>query len=61
VVRALLATLTPVQREILTLRIIDGLSSDDTAAVTGMTATAVRVAQHRALNRLRRHLEHPAG
>ncbi len=56
-VQALLARLTPVEQEILTLRIIVGLSSADTAAVTGMSVTAVRVAQHRALHRLRRHLE----
>ncbi len=56
-VRALLAILTPAQREILTLRIIVGLSSSDTAAVTGMSAGAVRVAQHRALHHLRQHLE----
>ena len=55
--RALLAILTPIQREILTLRIIIGLSSTDTAAITGMSASAVRVTQHRALNRLRRHLQ----
>jgi RNA polymerase sigma-70 factor (ECF subfamily) len=57
VVQALLAKLNPVQREILTLRIIVGLSSADTAAVTGMTATAVRVTQHRALNRIRSWLQ----
>jgi RNA polymerase sigma-70 factor, ECF subfamily len=59
-VRALLALLTPAQQEILTLRLIVGLSSVETAAVTGMSATAVRVTQHRALNRLRGHLTHPA-
>jgi RNA polymerase sigma-70 factor (ECF subfamily) len=56
-VQALLAILTPAQREVLTLRIVVGLSSIDTAAITGMSASAVRVTQHRALNRLRRHLQ----
>jgi RNA polymerase sigma-70 factor, ECF subfamily len=54
--QALLAILTPTQQEILTLRIVVGLSSADTAAVTGTSASAVRVTQHRALNRLRHHL-----
>lgn len=50
---ALLATLPPAQAEILRLRVAAGLSAEETAAVMGMTAGAVRVAQHRALTRLR--------
>lgn len=42
------------QREILTLRIAVGLSAEETAQSLGMTAGAVRVAQHRALGRLRK-------
>ncbi len=42
------------QREILTLRIAVGLSAEETAQSLGMTAGAVRVAQHRALARLRK-------
>jgi RNA polymerase sigma-70 factor, ECF subfamily len=57
-VQALLATLTPTQREVLTLRIVVGLSSADTAAITGLSPASVRVTQHRALNRLRHHLAH---
>lgn len=54
----LLDTLPPRQREILVLRIILGLSADETAAAVGLSsAGAVRVAQHRALTTLRRGLE----
>jgi RNA polymerase sigma-70 factor, ECF subfamily len=52
-VAALLATLPEQQAEILRLRVAAGLSADETAAVLGMTPGAVRVAQHRALSRLR--------
>jgi RNA polymerase sigma-70 factor (ECF subfamily) len=52
-VRALLEQLPEQQRELLTLRVAGGLSAEETAAALGMTAGAVRVAQHRALQRLR--------
>jgi RNA polymerase sigma-70 factor (ECF subfamily) len=51
--RQLLATLPPQQQEILHLRVAAGLSAEETGAALGMTAGAVRVAQHRALSRLR--------
>jgi RNA polymerase sigma-70 factor, ECF subfamily len=51
---ALLHLLTPRQREVLVLRIAVGLSAEETAHVVGSTPGAVRVTQHRALNRLRR-------
>lgn len=51
--RALLARLPDHQRELLTLRVISGLSAEETGNVLGMSAGAVRVAQHRALARLR--------
>lgn len=41
------------QREILDLRVVTGLSAEETAEVVGSTPGAVRVAQYRALNRLR--------
>lgn len=41
------------QREILVLRLVVGLSAEETAAAVGGTAGSVRVAQHRALARLR--------
>jgi RNA polymerase sigma-70 factor, ECF subfamily len=52
----LLGTLPDRQREILVLRVVVGLSADETAAAMGSTAGAIRVAQHRALARLRKVL-----
>lgn len=52
----LLATLPPRQREILVLRLIVGLSAQETATAVGLTPTAVRVTQHRALAKLRNAL-----
>lgn len=49
----LMEGLSDQHREILTLRIAVGLSAEDTARSLGMTAGAVRVAQHRALAKLR--------
>lgn len=49
----LLRLLTPRQREVLVLRIAVGLSAEETAAAVRSTPGAVRVTQHRALNRLR--------
>lgn len=51
--RALLARLPRQQRELLALRLLVGLSAAETGAELGMSAAAVRVAQHRALARLR--------
>jgi RNA polymerase sigma-70 factor (ECF subfamily) len=51
--RALLARLPAQQRELLVLRVLTGLSAKETGAALGMSAGAVRVAQHRALARLR--------
>lgn len=52
----LLDTLPDKQREILILRVIVGLSAEETADAVGSTPGAVRVAQHRALARLRRNM-----
>ncbi|WP_435154891.1 RNA polymerase sigma factor ShbA [Amycolatopsis sacchari] len=49
----LLATLPPLQQEILTLRLIVGLSANETAEALGISAGNVRVTQHRALTKLR--------
>ena len=46
---ALIRTLPTQQQEILTLRVAVGMSTEETAAALGMTAGAIRVAQHRAL------------
>jgi RNA polymerase sigma-70 factor (ECF subfamily) len=54
---SLLRMLTPRQRDILIMRIVLGLSAQETANMVGTTADAVRVAQHRALNRLRRTVQ----
>lgn len=51
--RALLAQLPLRLRELLILRVVTGLSAEETGNVLGMSAGAVRVAQHRALARLR--------
>ncbi len=50
---ALLGRLPEVQREIVVLRVAVGLSADEVGAIVGMSAAAVRVAQSRALARLR--------
>jgi len=50
----LLGYLPPAQREIIVLRVAVGLPADETGAVLGMSAAAVRVAQSRALAQLRR-------
>jgi RNA polymerase sigma-70 factor (ECF subfamily) len=52
--RALLDELPEKQQEILLLRIVVGLSAEETAEIVGASAGAVRVAQHRALARLRK-------
>jgi len=49
----LLSVLPEKQREILTLRIVVGMSAEETAEAVGSTPGAVRVAQHRALARLK--------
>lgn len=49
----LVATLAPLQQEILTLRLIVGLSANETAEALGISAGNVRVTQHRALTKLR--------
>jgi RNA polymerase sigma-70 factor, ECF subfamily len=51
--RALLARLPAHQRELLVLRVLSGMSAQETGHALGMSAGAVRVAQHRALARLR--------
>jgi RNA polymerase sigma-70 factor (ECF subfamily) len=55
--RPALDRLSAAAREVLVLRVALGLSADETAAVVGSTAGAVRAMQHRALNALRRHAE----
>jgi RNA polymerase sigma-70 factor, ECF subfamily len=54
----LLRTLLPRQRQILIMRVVLGMSAQETAEAVGTTPDAVRVAQHRALSRLRRTVRH---
>lgn len=49
----LVAQLPGPQRELITLRVSFGLSAEETGRLLGMTPGAVRVAQHRALGKLR--------
>ena len=56
-VRALLDSLSEKARDIVILRVFVGLSAEETAQVMGSTPGAVRVAQHRALAKLRGQLE----
>ena len=50
----LLARLTEAQQEVLVLRVVSGLSLEETAEVVGRPVTAVKRLQARALERLRR-------
>lgn len=51
--RELLDRLAPLQKEILTLRVVVGYSAEETAQALGISAVNVRVTQHRALAKLR--------
>ena len=55
--RSAFERLEPAEREVLELRINGGLSAEEAGAVLGKQAGAVRMAQSRALNRLRIMLE----
>lgn len=51
--KKLLANLPEIQRELVLLRVAVGLTAEETGQMLGMSPGAVRVAQHRALTRLR--------
>ncbi|MGP9722395.1 sigma-70 family RNA polymerase sigma factor [Corynebacterium sp. AOP40-9SA-29] len=53
----LLDTLSEKARQIVTLRVFGGYSAEETAEIVGSTAGAVRVAQFRALAKMRETLE----
>lgn len=57
--RRVLAELPEREREVLTCTEVAGLSNQQTAVALGISATAVRVARHRGLTRLRRTLPAP--
>ncbi|MEJ3658234.1 RNA polymerase sigma factor ShbA [Actinomycetes bacterium KLBMP 9759] len=56
----LLDTLPDRHREVLLLRVVVGLSAEETAEAVGSTPGAVRVTQHRALAALRRITDKPS-
>ncbi|SEQ53295.1 RNA polymerase sigma-70 factor, ECF subfamily [Lentzea xinjiangensis] len=58
---ALLRVLPEKQREIVVLRVVVGLSAEETAEAVGSTPGAVRVAQHRALAKLRKEINGASG
>jgi RNA polymerase sigma-70 factor (ECF subfamily) len=60
-VRRVLAQLPPQQRRLVLLRVVSGFTAAETGAMLGMTAEAVRVAQHRALARMRKLLASEPG
>ncbi len=56
-VRRLCDLLVPDQRDVLLLRMVAGMTLEETATVMGRTTGAVKALQHRAVAALRRHLE----
>jgi RNA polymerase sigma-70 factor (ECF subfamily) len=56
-VRDAFARLQPADRELLELRVVAGMSYEDVAVALGKRPGSVRMAQSRALSRLRKHLE----
>lgn len=55
--RALLGTLTPDQRDVVTLRVLGDLSVEQVAALVGKPPGAVKALQRRGLDALRRQLD----
>ncbi|SEQ95871.1 Sigma-70, region 4 [Actinokineospora terrae] len=51
-----MAVLTPLQLRILHLRVVDGHTAEQVAIKLDMSPSAVRITQHRALQRLREQL-----
>jgi RNA polymerase sigma-70 factor, ECF subfamily len=58
---ALIASLPPDQAEVVLLRVVGGLATEDVAAILGKKPGAVRVLQHRALKRLAEQLAEEKG
>jgi len=56
-IREALETLPPSQREVITLRDVDGWASEEVCNVLGISATNQRVLLHRARSRVRRALD----
>jgi RNA polymerase sigma-70 factor (ECF subfamily) len=60
-VREAFARLSDDDRELLELRVLSGLSAEEAASVLGRRPGAVRMAQSRAVARLRRHMAEVEG
>lgn len=60
-VRHVLGQLPRQQRRLVLLRVVSGFTAAETGAMLGMSAEAVRVAQHRALARMRKLLASEPG
>jgi RNA polymerase sigma-70 factor, ECF subfamily len=60
-VRDVLSQLPRQQRRLVLLRVVSGFTAAETGAMLGMSAEAVRVAQHRALARMRKLLASEPG
>lgn len=58
--RSLLERLPETLRELVVLRVAVGMSAEETGRALGMSAGAVRVAQHRAVQKLRTLVNEPA-
>jgi RNA polymerase sigma-70 factor (ECF subfamily) len=56
-VRRLCEQLVPDQRDVLLLRMVGGMTLEETAGALGKTTGAVKALQHRAVDALRRHLQ----
>ena len=56
-VRAAVAQLSPTQREVFTLRVVEGLSYREIAAVAGTTEGAARVHYHNAMKAVKEHVD----
>ena len=56
----LVAALPEAQREVVTMLKVDGLSVEEIARATSSTIGAVKQKAHRAYERLRNALQHPA-
>jgi RNA polymerase sigma-70 factor (ECF subfamily) len=59
-VRRFVAELPPAQRQVVTLRDVEGLPSADVCDILGISEGNQRVLLHRARTRIRQHLEQEA-
>lgn len=57
VIQRVVSTLTPMQREVFTLRVVEGLSYQEIAQTVGTTEGAARVHYHHALRRVKEKID----